>query len=120
MLLQALPLLPARLLPTFSLHVPSRSARRLRSVASPCSQADLITFRGGFCRSGDSRFGNPRVRREDFRGQVRASAGSAMAGASSSPPPMYRANVGVCLINDENKVSVLIEAFSDLVSAHGI
>lgn len=38
-----------------------------------------------------------------------SSSCSAMAGACSDPPPMYRANVGVCLINDKNQVSVFLE-----------
>lgn len=69
---------------------------------------------------GNSRFENPRVRREGFRGEVWSggrtlrcsvaseSGGFGMAGASSDPPPMYRANVGVCLINDKNEVGVLV------------
>jgi len=35
-----------------------------------------------------------------------SSFNSAMAGASSDPPPRYRANVGICLINEKNQVFV--------------
>jgi hypothetical protein len=32
-----------------------------------------------------------------------------MATACNSPPPDYRANVGVCLVNSKNKVTLLLD-----------
>ncbi|KAG0613746.1 hypothetical protein M758_6G127100 [Ceratodon purpureus] len=104
MLLQALPL-PARLYATST----RSSARCLRSgaVASLSYDVNCVAFRRGLGVRGEL---NPRVKEDGFGGEVRrtfrCSAGSAMACASTDPPPMYRANVGVCLINDENKVFV--------------
>jgi 8-oxo-dGTP pyrophosphatase MutT (NUDIX family) len=35
-----------------------------------------------------------------------SSSSSSMAAACNSPPPDYRANVGICLVNDKNEVFV--------------
>lgn len=52
-------------------------------------------------------FSNPRVRGITNQFSCAASSSSsAMAGACSDPPAMYRPNVGVCLINDNNEVFV--------------
>eukprot|EP00897_Mesotaenium_endlicherianum_P007880 jgi/Mesen1/711/ME000109S_10927 len=46
-----------------------------------------------------------RIRSRGSREAVRRAVGVVMA-ALDSPPPTYRANVGVCLVNKENKVFV--------------
>ena len=89
-LLQALPL------PALRLYA-ATSARCLRTttttaVAPPSHAAHC-------CTAPRRRHLNPRLSTTPGK-----NAFSAMASASTHPPPMYRANVGVCLINRENKV----------------
>jgi hypothetical protein len=37
-----------------------------------------------------------------------SSSSSSMAAACNSPPPDYRANVGICLVNDKNEVILFL------------
>ena len=106
MLLQALPLRARLCAPACC------PARCFRTAPSPRFQRRSLSFQGLGARGGSS-VANLRagVRREVFGLPLRCSAASAsalaasaMAGASSDPPPMYRANVGVCLVNDKNEV----------------
>ena len=61
---------------------------------------------------GNREFGSPgwRIKEAGCSGRKNVSScgvsSSAMAGACGGPPPQYRGNVGICLINDKNEVSI--------------
>lgn len=117
LMLQALPL-PGRLLPKLSIYATTTTRRAATAVHHRCfpsSGASLDTFSVACV----SRFANPRLtsevaspgaRRFSCAASPASSWSSAMAGACSEPPPMYRANVGVCLINDQNQVYLSLQA----------
>lgn len=115
LMLQALPG-PGRLLPNLHLHATTGSlpAFIARGVSSSCVQANCVKLGGTPGAWRDWRvLANPRVSRETVCGAPASGrtlrccvvSSSAMAGRCSDPPPMYRANVGVALINDKNEVS---------------
>ncbi|XP_024396184.1 nudix hydrolase 25 isoform X2 [Physcomitrium patens] len=116
LMLQALPG-PGRLLPNLHLHATTGSlpAFIARGVSSSCVQANCVKLGGTPGAWRDWRvLANPRVSRETVCGAPASGrtlrccvvSSSAMAGRCSDPPPMYRANVGVALINDKNEVFV--------------
>jgi len=63
---------------------------------------------------GNREFGSPGWRIKEAgcsQRKIVSSSGfssSAMAGACGGPPPQYRGNVGICLINDKNEVFVAL------------
>jgi hypothetical protein len=136
-ILHALPPFSAALcnlntLPTFSLHAATTTTTPLHCRASttlPYSiQPKSLTF--GSTTQG-LLFANPRwVRREPvealpgrkvrYRSVTASSSAMADVGICTGPPPMYRANVGICLINQNNQVSMTRITFASSVSLSGV
>jgi hypothetical protein len=47
-------------------------------------------------------------RRRTYNAFLSSPSSSSMAAACNSPPPDYRANVGICLVNDKNEVIIFL------------